>query len=436
MIHRRRFKRLLHSVFTKLLVIILAAGIAITVTVLVAFSHIRFHGLSHLDRNLLLYTEYIINDLGDPPDFDRAAEIARRTGITIRFDHAERAWQTGKVPASVHLDRAWMRRHDNNIWIGHHRGYFFIRLHHGGGELTFITPRAIKDHENAGRILVLMAVVLFGILAAAYFFIRRVLKPLRALENGVAALTAGHLDHRVELTGDHEFRDLAEAFNAMAKRLSDLLASKEHLLLDMSHELRSPLTRMKVQLEFLSDEEAREALRAEVAEMEAMVTSILEEARLRSSAAALNLEKIKLSDLIRSVMGDFKERMPGLTCEALVPVEVRVDQEKMRSVLRNLMDNALKHTPQGGDPVSIAMVRNKNSVEITIQDHGEGIPEAAMPHVFEPFFRVDSSRSRKTGGYGLGLSLCKAIVNAHQGFIDISSDPGKGTRVFISIPIQ
>ncbi len=99
MIHRRRFKRLLHSVFTKLLVIILAAGIAITVTVLVAFSHIRFHGLSHLDRNLLLYTEYIINDLGDPPDFDRAAEIARRTGITIRFDHAERAWQTGKVSA-------------------------------------------------------------------------------------------------------------------------------------------------------------------------------------------------------------------------------------------------------------------------------------------------------------------------------------------------
>jgi len=434
--HRRRFKRLFHSVFTKLLVIIFAAGIAVTLTVLVAFSHIRFHSLSLLDRNLLLYTEYIVRDLGDPPDFDRAAQIARRTGVTIRFDHPDHTWQTGKIPGSIQLDRAWMRRHDNNIWIGHHRGYFFIRRHHGGGDLTFIAPRVIKDHENTGRILVSMAVMLFAIMAAAYFFIRRVLKPLRALETGVEALTAGHLDHRVAETGDHEFRDLAEAFNAMAKRLSELLASKEHLLLDMSHELRSPLTRMKVQLEFLSDEEAREALRAEVAEMEAMVTAILEEARLRSSAAAMNQEKIELTELIRSVMDDFKDRPPGLACDVLVPVEVRVDREKMRMALRNLLDNALKHTPEGGNPVAITMARNKEIVEITIQDFGEGIPEAAMPHIFEPFFRVDSSRSRKTGGYGLGLSLCKAVIDAHSGRIDISNVPGKGLRVSITFPLQ
>jgi signal transduction histidine kinase len=417
-------------------VTILAAGIAITVTVLVAFSHLRFQSLSLLDRNLLLYTEYIINDLGDPPDFDRAAEIARRTGVTIRFDHPDRGWQTGKISGSVRLDRAWMRRHDNNIWAGHHRGYFFIRRHHGGGELTFIAPRVIKDHENAGRILASMAVVLFAILAAAYFFIRKVLKPLRALETGVKALTAGQLDHRVEKTGDHEFRDLAEAFNTMARRLSALLASKEHLLLDMSHELRSPLTRMKVQLEFLSDEEAREMLRADVAEMEAMVTAILEEARLRSSAAALNLEEIDLSELIRSVMDDFKDRLPGLACEALVPVAVRVDREKIRMVLRNLLDNALKHTPEGSDPVALAAIRKKETIEVTIEDHGEGIPAAAMPHIFEPFFRADASRSRKTGGYGLGLSLCKAIIDAHKGRIDINSVSGKGTRVLIALPIQ
>ena len=221
----------------------------------------------------------------------------------------------------------------------------------------------------------------------------------------------------------------------MAKRLSEQLTSKEHLLLDMSHELRSPLTRLKVQLEFVPDEEIRESLRADVAEMESMVTAILEEARLRSSAAVLNLEKVELTELIRSVTNDFKDRSPGLVCGALEPVHVQADREKMRMVLRNLLDNALKHTPKGGDPVAISLAKQKNSVDIVIEDYGEGIPEAALPHLFEPFFRSDSSRSRKTGGYGLGLSLCKAVIDAHKGRIDISSVPGKDTRVLITLPL-
>jgi signal transduction histidine kinase len=431
--HHRRFKRLFHSVFTKLLVTILVAGTAITLTVLVGFALIRFHSLSHLDRNLLLYAEYLTRDLGDPPDFDRAKEIARRTGLAIRFDHPNRTWQTAKVPESMQLDRARVRRHGKGVYTGHHRGHFFIRLNHGGGELMFITPREAKDHENAGWFLASMAAVLFAILAAAYFYIRRVLAPLHPLETGVKALAAGRLDHRVAKTGADEFRDLAEAFNTMAKRLSEQLTSKEHLLLDMSHELRSPLTRLKVQLEFVPDEEIRESLRADVAEMESMVTAILEEARLRSSSAVLNLEKVELTELIRSITNDFKDRSPGLVCGALAPVHVRADREKMRMVLRNLLDNALKHTPKGGDPVAISLAKQKNSVDIAIEDHGEGIPEAALPHLFEPFFRSDSSRSRKTGGYGLGLSLCKAVIDAHKGRIDISSVPGKGTRVLITL---
>jgi len=299
----------------------------------------------------------------------------------------------------------------------------------------FIAPREAKDHENAGWILASMAVILFAILTAAYFYIRKVLAPLHPLETGVEALAAGRLDYRVAETGADEFRDLAEAFNTMAKRLSEQLTSKEHLLLDMSHELRSPLTRLKIQLEFVPDGEIREALRADVAEMESMVTAILEEARLRSSSAALNLEKVELTELIRAVTNDFKDRSPGLICRALEPVDVRADREKMRMVLRNLLDNALKHTPEKGDPVAISLVHQKDSVDIVIEDHGEGIPETALPHLFEPFFRSDSSRSRKTGGYGLGLSLCKAVIDAHKGLIDISSVLGKGTRVLITLPL-
>ena len=434
--HHRRIKRLFHSVFTKLLVTILIAGVAITATVLVSFSHIRFHSLSLLDRNLGLYTEYIVHDLGDPPDFDRANDIAERTGVAIRFEHPDGAWQTGKFPESVRLDRGWMRRQENNMWVGHHRGYFFMRLPHGGGELTFIASRVIRDHDNAGSILAAMAVVLLVIMGVAYFFIRRILKPLRALEGGVRALSAGRLDHRVTPHGNDEFRDLAEAFNSMAKRLAEQLASKEHLLLDMSHELRSPLTRMKVQLEFLSDEDAREALRAEVAEMEAMVTAILEEARLRSSVSSLSMETIDLAELIPAVALEFSERLPGVVCGEMKLPQIQIDREKIRMVLRNLLDNALKHTSDDGDPVSITAEQHNDRITIIVEDHGEGISEAALPHIFEPFFRADSSRSRKTGGYGLGLSLCKAIIEAHNGSIDITSGTERGTRAILKLPLS
>jgi len=433
--HHRRFKRLFHSVFTKLLVTILVAGFAITLTVLAGFAIIRFHSLSHLDRNLLLYAEYLTRDLGDPPDFHRAKEIAERTGLIIRYDHPDGSWQTAKATESMNMDRARVRRHGNGIYTGYRRGHFFIRLNHGGGELMFISPRKAEGHENAGWFFTSMAAVLFAILAAAYFFIRRVLSPLRPLEAGVDELAAGRLEHRIAETGADEFRDLAQAFNTMARRLSEQLTSKEHLLLDMSHELRSPLTRLKVQLEFVPDEEIRESLRADVAEMESMVTAILEEARLRSSAAKLNLEKVELTALIQSITNDFKDQPPGFVCKGLEQVHVRADSEKMRMVLRNLLDNALKHTPKEGDPVAISLAKQKDSVEIVIEDFGEGIPEAALPHLFEPFFRSDSSRSRKTGGYGLGLSLCKAVIDAHKGRIDISSVLGKGTRVLITLPL-
>ncbi len=432
--HPKRFKRLFHSVFTKLLATILVAGIVISLIIGIGFAHMRFHSLSQLDRNLLLYAEYLTRDLGDPPDIDRAKQIARRTGFSIRFEHPDGGWQTSKTSEALEFKRARVRSHGSGIWTGQHRGQFFIRLPHAGGELMFITSQRNGGHENAGKVLTFMAIAMAIVLAAAYFFIRRVLKPLRTLETGVQKLAAGRLDHRVPQTGSDELRDLAEAFNTMAGRLSDLLDSKEHLLLDMSHELRSPLTRIKVQLEFLKDEEIREALRADVAEMEAMVTAILEEARLRTSATALEMENTDMTELIRSVAEEFADRSPGVAINASEQIELTVDREKMRMVLRNLIDNALKHSPEDADPVTISLTRKPDSIDITVQDHGEGIPEDALPHLFEPFFRADASRSRKTGGYGLGLSLSKAIIDAHNGQINVTSTRDKGTRVVVTLP--
>lgn len=430
----RRIKRLFRSVFTRLLIVTLAAGLAITFTVIAGFIVIRLHSQSAFERNLMLYADYLVDDLGDPPDEIRARAIARRSGMVILFDHPDNVWQTGPLPRFLNLERAWARRHASGLTMGNSKGHHFIRLAHGGGELTFVAPRDVRRGELAVWFLAAMVLAMIIILSAVYLTIRKTLNPLHTLKSGVNEVGAGRLDHRIPETGPSELRDLAQAFNSMAERLNRLLHSKEQLLLDVSHELRSPITRLKVQLEFIEDADARESLRSDLAEMEAMVAALLESARLRHTVAALNLKSVGMGDLIRSLIAEFKDRRPGVELGPLVDIPVNADPEKMRIVLRNLLDNALKHTPEDAPAVSISMARKPDRLDIVVEDQGEGIPAAALPHLFEPFYRPDVSRSRKTGGYGLGLSLCKAIIDAHGGRIDLISTLGEGTRVAVTLP--
>lgn len=430
----RRISRLFTSVFTKLLVIILATGAAITLTVIVGFAFIRFHSITHIDRNLGLYAEYLKRDLGDPPDFQRAVDIAARTGMAIRFDHPGGGWQTAGFPEQLPLERAWTRQRGSDIRTGHIKGHVFIRTPHAGGNLVFITPRRAVEHENAGIVFLAMAAVLAAVLAVAHFFLRRIMNPLRPLKEGVEALGSGRLDHRIPASGRDEFRDLGDAFNLMAARLSGLLHSKEQLLLDVSHELRTPLTRLKVQLEMVPDLEIRQSLHTDVAEMETMITAILEEAKMRNTSAALQLQPTDMADLLNSVVEEYQDRPPGAVCGPSKPATLLVDGDKMRTVVRNLIDNAVKHTPADGPPVAVSLVSDEAQAAIVVEDRGIGIAAEALPHLFEPFYRADASRSRKTGGFGLGLSICKAIIDAHHGQIRIDSKPGQGTRVTVTLP--
>jgi len=431
-----RFSRLFTSVFTKLLVIILAAGVAITITVIVGFTFIRFHNITYFGSNLNLYSHYLKRELGDPPDLQHAADIAVRSGMAIRFDHPDGGWQTDGFPARLPLERAWTHQRGTGVWTGHLRGHVFIKIAHAGGSLIFITPRRAIDHENIGIALIAMAAAVVVILAAAYFLLRKIMGPLRPLKAGVEALGAGRLDHRIRKSGHDEFRDLSEAFNQMAARLSDLLDSKEQLLLDVSHELRTPLTRLKVQLEMVTDEEVRQSLGADVAEMEAMVTAILEEARLRNTSAALALHPTDMVRLVQSVVKAYENRSPKVVCGTLEAATWPVDGEKIRTLLSNLIENGVKNTPPDGPPVAVSMTPGEEAVDLVVQDQGIGIAPEALPHLFDPFYRTDASRSRKTGGFGLGLSICKAIVDAHQGQIRITSEPGRGTRVMVTLPRQ
>ena len=279
-------------------------------------------------------------------------------------------------------------------------------------------------------IVLLTCILLFG-----YVVIRWILKPVTWLNDGVRQVSSGNFDYRMPVKRLDEFGTLAEAFNSMTGRIREMLHARERLLLDVSHELRSPITRMRVALEFMPDSAAAQGMRADIHDMEVMISEILETQRLGSPYGKLNLEQTDLASLIREVVAERAHSTPAVMVENVESgITVAVDRTRLKTVLKNVVDNALKYSDPAGEPVRIAIVKRLPHIVVEVRDTGHGIPVEDIPYVFEPFYRVDKSRSKHTGGYGLGLSICKIIMEAHKGGITVASELGRGTTVSLLLP--
>jgi signal transduction histidine kinase len=234
----------------------------------------------------------------------------------------------------------------------------------------------------------------------------------------------------VPLKKSDELRDLAAAFNDMTDRIRDMLHTKEQLLYDVSHELRTPITRMKVALEFLEDSQARQSLQSDIEEMEKMVGEILETARRQHKYENLKKQRTHLAAFIKQTIVAFENQPPGIEIVDLPSeIEVEIDLEQIKTVFENVLNNAIKYSQPDSAPIQISSGFEESYVVVRITDFGIGIPEEDLAHIFEPFYRVDKSRTKDTGGYGLGLSLCKTIMEAHDGKIEVRSRPQEGTTV-------
>jgi len=305
------------------------------------------------------------------------------------------------------------------------------------GEDRFVLelPRRLARPPSPVRLLILVAAVVTLLVGGAWLAMRRVFRPLKHIADGVAQVASGNLSHAVPEVGSREFATLAHAFNEMTDRVKEMLAMRERLLLDASHELRSPLTRMKVALEFFPPGEARESLREDLIEMEQLVTAILESARLARTGEEIRRKRFDLAGVLSRVTARFSDRPPGVRLDGGPASSfIEGDPELVATVLRNVIDNAVKYSAAGAEPVRVALEERDGAARVTVRDSGPGIPPADLPRIFDPFYRVDPSRSRGTGGYGLGLGLCKSIVAAHGGSIDVESTVGMGTTVTVVLP--
>ena len=429
------FNRIIRSVFTKLLTVIILAGICINLVVGGFFWHYRNLAGGPFHKNVVQYLNYLIADMGNPPSPERAREIARQSLLEIRYESPALSWSTSDdLPGALSgRFRAW--RQEPNVRLGKYHNRYVIEVDRKPGRFIFGLSQKLQIDSERDRLLVIMFVLLTAILAAAFFALRHILRPVKLLNTGVEQVGRGNLKHRVPLKNADEFRDLAAAFNDMTARIEDMLQTKDQLLLDISHELRTPITRMKVALEFLPESRARKSLQADIVEMEKMVGGILETARLRHKYAELKKQPADLVALLKQTAAAFEKQPPGIvTVDLPQEVILQVDPHQIKTVFENLLSNAFKYCEPESDPVKISLERRATDVIVRVEDHGIGIPQEELAHIFEPFYRVDKSRSKDTGGYGLGLSLCKTIMEAHEGKIEVQSRLKEGTTVCLFFP--
>jgi signal transduction histidine kinase len=429
------FKKILRSVFTKLLVVIILTGICVNLIVGGFFWHYRSAAGRPLHKNILQYLNYIIDDLGHPPRLERAKTVGRQASLQIYYEGTDTRWTTAENFSDV--NQAHWRDWSKNplIRLGRYHGHHFVELSHDSGRFVFGLDKSLELDPERRRVVIVLLTLLTLILAGAFLSIRWILRPVRWLHEGVREVGRGNLKHRVPVKRSDELRELAEAFNDMTDRIRDMLHTKEQLMLDVSHELRSPITRMKVSLEFLPEGQAKDSLKSDIAEMEAMINEILETARMNHLHGNLKRQLINLTDHLEGILADFVNQPPGVQAgDYPAGIELNVDPEQVKTVFQNILTNAIKFSAPDDKPVIISVIKQANFTVVRILDHGIGIPPDELPFIFEPFYRVDKSRSKRTGGYGLGLSLCKTIMEAHGGRIEVDSKPGVGTCVSLLFP--
>ncbi len=274
---------------------------------------------------------------------------------------------------------------------------------------------------------------------------RRILGPVGELTKAARRMQTGDLRQRVKVEGQDELGALAQAFNAMANGLAETEELRRHLVNDVAHELRTPLSNVCGYLEAMQDGVAEptpaviESLYEEAMLLRRLVEDLQELALAEAGQLKLSCQPTAIDDIIVKTVNAHRSAASDKNIQIMVDVPaglpaVRADRARISQVLRNLLDNAITHTPPGGQ-VTITARPAGTYVEVSVQDTGSGISYEHLPYVFDRFYRVDPSRTRATGGAGLGLAIVKQLIEAHGGRAWVRSTVGQGSTFLFTVPI-
>lgn len=293
-------------------------------------------------------------------------------------------------------------------------------------------------------LLIAVLVAAFFAVAVSVFLARRLARPLSELARATEAIARGDYRQRVRPGSNDELGELAISFNRMAASLDDLERLRRDLVANVAHELRTPLASLQAQLEAVADgvvtldDELVESLREDTARLRRLVDDLRTLADAEAPATAPRLAQQDPRALVERAVATVASayRAKGIALELAAEDDlapVRVDRDQIEQVLVNLLDNALRYTPQGGE-VDVRVQENDGAIEVAVADTGIGIAPDDLPRVFERFFRAERSRSRNTGGSGIGLAIAKHLVEKHRGTIEAKSAPGAGSVFTVRLP--
>jgi signal transduction histidine kinase len=484
--HRHWHHRLRHSLRWRLVTVFLLLALAMSLAFVGGTRKAFAVGWREAVRPLLAdYVDRLVADLGSPPEADRARALVARLPISVRIEgpltqfdsHPQRQaelWRDGEHGMDDDSRSLLRRKTPDGHVISFGTGS--LEWHRGPGVFAWVTLAA-----------------LLGLTGLAFAYVRRLLKPLDDIGAGAQRFGAGDFAEPIVVRRHDELGDLAGQINTMGQDIHQMLEAKRALLLAISHELRSPLTRARLNTELLPDtpdtQAARDALLRDLAEMGRLIADLLESERLSGNHAPLNLALTDLGRLVQDGVADMEADMaadafanvdagvvakvdaevdaevqaggdaPSAKSQARFAVTVaadlpmlQLDAVRIRLLLRNLLDNAVRHSPNNdqsnglssGPPAQAAVevdLRRQTDaagghevLHLCVRDHGPGVAPEQLSHLAEPFFRVDAGRQRSTGGVGLGLYLCRLVAQAHGGSLQVRNAL-PGLEVTVSLPL-
>jgi signal transduction histidine kinase len=297
-----------------------------------------------------------------------------------------------------------------------------------GQWLSFVTALPESGPSPSRQFAVSMAIMATIILVVSIWAVRRVTRPLASLSAAAERLGNDLNSPPMPEAGTIETRQASRAFNTMQARLRDLIENRTRILAAISHDLRTPLTLLRLRAENVDDAAERDKMLATIAEMDSMIAATLQFARDEMTVEPRR--RTDLTALIVSVVEDMSDAGLPVAMASAQPIILECQTNALKRALTNLLDNAVKY----GKRAQVSVRMASNAVEITIDDEGPGIPEGELARVFEPFCRLEPSRSRETGGIGLGLAIAQSIVQAHRGSLTLANRPEGGLRAIVTLP--
>lgn len=319
------------------------------------------------------------------------------------------------------------------IIIGYYGPYYF-----NDSDLAFINT-INKALVGVGVFSLFLSLLLSSVMS------KRLSTPISRVITTAQMISKGYFDDRItEQSSTKEIAQLTDTINNLAETLENQEALRKRLTADVAHELRTPLATLQSHMEAMIDgiwkpsADRLKSCHEEIMRINRMVGDLEKLAKYESENLILTKTSFDISELIRHIIRNFENEFlnKDIDIEFMGEGEiVEADKDKISQVIINLISNAVKYTPQGGT-VEVSVKGSHDVTEIVVKDTGKGIPPEDLPHIFERFYRADKSRNRMTGGAGIGLTIAKAIIEAHKGKVQVKSKTDEGTEFIISLPKQ